>query len=208
MGSAVTTRPRRRRTPKKKGRPRTRPRLRPHGAHGPGHGSHIHDAPPSMAIPLIVLAIGSVVAGYVGVPHAIGGANRIERYLEPSFEAAPLPRQPSTADASPTTSGVQMVAAQEPRAETAAQEEHQAESASTELMLMGVSSGVALAGIGIAVFFWLRNPSAADRLAQRFRSVYNLLLHKYDVDEIYDAAIVQPIKVLSTGGLWKASMPA
>jgi NADH-quinone oxidoreductase subunit L len=30
-----------------------------------------------------------------------------------------------------------------------------------------------------------------------------LLLNKYDVDEVYDAALVQPIKVLSTEGLWK-----
>ena len=55
-----------------------------HDAHGHGH---LHDAPPSMAIPLIVLAIGSILAGYVGVPHALGGSNRIERFLEPSFEA-------------------------------------------------------------------------------------------------------------------------
>ena len=33
------------------------------------HGAHLHDAPPAMALALIVLAIGSVVAGYVGVPH-------------------------------------------------------------------------------------------------------------------------------------------
>ena len=41
-----------------------------------------------MAIPLIVLAIGSVLAGYVGVPHALGGGNRIETFLEPSFHPA------------------------------------------------------------------------------------------------------------------------
>ncbi len=41
-----------------------------------------------MAIPLIVLAIGSVLAGYVGVPHALGGSNRIETFLEPSFHPA------------------------------------------------------------------------------------------------------------------------
>ena len=68
-----------------------------HG-HGPdtahGHagehaaGGHLHDAPPAMALALIVLAIGSVVAGYVGVPAALGGSNRIEHYLEPSFEPA------------------------------------------------------------------------------------------------------------------------
>ncbi len=56
-----------------------------HGAHG-GHGAMPHDAPSSMAIPLIVLAIGSAVAGFVGVPHALFGSNRIETFLEPSFE--------------------------------------------------------------------------------------------------------------------------
>ncbi len=59
-----------------------------HGdAHQGDHARHLHDAPPAMAIVLIVLAIGSVVAGYVGVPHVLGGDNRIERFLEPSFEA-------------------------------------------------------------------------------------------------------------------------
>ena len=40
-----------------------------------------------MALALIVLAIGSVLAGFVGVPHALGGHNRIEAFLEPAFEA-------------------------------------------------------------------------------------------------------------------------
>ena len=51
------------------------------------HHDHLHDAPPAMAIPLIVLALGSVLAGYVGVPAAIGGSNEIEHYLHPSFVA-------------------------------------------------------------------------------------------------------------------------
>jgi NADH-quinone oxidoreductase subunit L len=34
----------------------------------PHHVAHVHDAPPTMAIPLIVLAIGSVVVGFVGIP--------------------------------------------------------------------------------------------------------------------------------------------
>ena len=49
--------------------------------------AHLHDAPPAMAIALVVLAIGSVLAGYVGVPHVLGGGNRIEAFLEPSFRA-------------------------------------------------------------------------------------------------------------------------
>ena len=35
------------------------------------------------------------------------------------------------------------------------------------------------------------------------RGVHTLLSHKYYVDELYEAAIVQPIKLLSTSGLWK-----
>ena len=50
---------------------RTRPRCaRPRRRHGA-----LHDAPPAMAFALIVLAIGSVLAGYIGVPHALGGHN-------------------------------------------------------------------------------------------------------------------------------------
>jgi len=67
-----------------------------HG-HGAGHGpAHLHDAPPTMAVPLVLLAIGSVVAGYVGVPHALGGANRIEGFLSRASTPWPcthLPRQ-------------------------------------------------------------------------------------------------------------------
>jgi NADH:ubiquinone oxidoreductase subunit 5 (subunit L)/multisubunit Na+/H+ antiporter MnhA subunit len=49
------------------------------------HGSHLHDAPPAMALALIVLAVGSIAAGYAGFPRALGGSNRFERFLEPSF---------------------------------------------------------------------------------------------------------------------------
>ncbi|HWT46327.1 MAG TPA: NADH-quinone oxidoreductase subunit L, partial [Vicinamibacterales bacterium] len=58
----------------------------PATAHGHAHGA-LHDAPPAMAFALIVLAIGSIFAGFVGVPQALGGSNRLERFLEPSFEA-------------------------------------------------------------------------------------------------------------------------
>src|SRR5690606_7540870 len=65
--------------------------------------------------------------------------------------------------------------------------------------------GLAVAGIGIAAYFWLRNPAAATAWSQRFSGIHKLLLNKYYVDEIYDAAIVQPIKAISTGALWKGA---
>ena len=189
--------------------------------HGHGHGGHHapHDAPPSMAIPLIVLAIGSVVAGYVGIPHALGGNNWIEQFLHPSFtvgaggHTATASRTLSEIRASPrpdlrevranphpglVRASVQASAAQP----EAAQGTHVADVA-LERVLMGVSSGIALAGIGAAFFFWLRRPDIPTNTAKRMRTLYQLLLNKYYVDEIYNAAIVQPIKQISTTALWR-----
>jgi NADH-quinone oxidoreductase subunit L len=170
-----------------------------HAAAGHGHGDHLHDAPPAMAFVLIVLAIGSVGAGVVGIPHAIGGSNEIERFLEPSFEAhatAPATEfqiAPPPGEAAPA-------AGEAAHAETAAEAETR-----TEPLLMGVSIGVAVAGIVLAVYFWLRNRAAAARIARSAAPIYTLLLNKYYVDEFYDAAIVQPIKQASTLLLWKGA---
>jgi NADH-quinone oxidoreductase subunit L len=168
-----------------------------HGAHGHGHAPH--DAPPSMAIPLIVLAIGSVLAGYIGVPHALGGSNWIESFLHPSFEATAAEGPGVTTSAAGTA--IVPVSAQQHGAEGEAAHG----STTTELLLMAISTGVAAAGIGIAVFFWLRRPDAAAGVAQRFSALYRLLWHKYYVDEIYDALIVQPIKYVSATVLWRAA---
>ena len=117
-----------------------------------------------MAIPLIILALGSIAAGYVGL-----GA-RFEHFLEPSFA---------------------------PQAVEAAADQ------GLELTLMVVSSLVALAGIGLAVLFFLRNRRAAAAVAKRFSGLYRVLLNKYYVDEIYDATVVQPIRIVSEEALWK-----
>ena len=148
-----------------------------------------------MALPLILLAVGSIFAGYVGVPHALNGSNRIESFLEPSFEAHSTEARGAAAAVAEAQTGPAA-------AEAHAAEEAHADAA-TELMLMALSSGIALAGIGIAWYFWLRNRSAADRMAQSFGGVYRLLLDKYRIDELYDTVFVQPIKLLSTAGLWR-----
>jgi NADH-quinone oxidoreductase subunit L len=57
-----------------------------HPAHST-HGTHLHDAPAPMAFALIVLAIGSVLAGYVNIPHAWGGHTALNVWLEPAFQA-------------------------------------------------------------------------------------------------------------------------
>ena len=178
-------------------------------------GGHLHDAPPSMAIPLIILAIGSVLAGYVGVPHLLGGANRIERFLEPSFHARPVGSGfpgPSvvegsrTEDASSVGSGFSRTAGEGEHAAAAgepASSEAEGEGETLEATLMGVSIVLALGGIGIAWYFFRRRREAADAMAARFAGIHRLLLGKYFVDELYDAVIVQPIKNVSTVFLWR-----
>ena len=149
-----------------------------------------------MAIPLVILAIGSVFAGFVGVPHVLKGDNRIEKFLEPVFEVH------ATAESgAPAAEGAAAPTAEPPP--VAQSEEHGGDLERTEGMLMALSTGVAVAGIGIAFFFWGRRNNAATNLAQQFGGVYRLLLNKYYIDEIYDALIVQPAKRGSEGALWK-----
>ncbi len=158
----------------------------PAAQHAPGR--HAHDAPPAMALALIVLAAGSVLAGYVGLPAALGGGDRLAAFLAPSFTVVERP-----ADA--------VEHSQEPGADR----EREAEEASRglELTLMAASTVTAAAGIAIAFVFFLRNRASADRVARRFAGIHRLLTNKYYVDEIYDATIVQPIRIVSEEGLWK-----
>jgi NADH-quinone oxidoreductase subunit L len=57
-----------------------------HGGHGEWHGPH--ESPRAMTVPLMVLAVGSMVAGFVGIPAALMGSNAIAAFLEPSFHGA------------------------------------------------------------------------------------------------------------------------
>jgi NADH-quinone oxidoreductase subunit L len=136
-----------------------------HEHHAHDDHSHLHDAPLPMAIALVVLAVGSISAGWLG----IGG--RFEKFLEPSFGTPPV--------AEPVAAG------------------------NTETTLMVLSVAVAVAGIGLAAYFFLKNRAAADKMAESFPAVHRVLEHKYYVDEIYDAAIVQPVQIVSEEGLWK-----
>ncbi len=157
------------------------------------HGVHLHDAPAPMAFALIVLAIGSILAGYVGVPHALGGHNNLGAWLEPAFQATNCGQPVATGE----LAGIALEDCLP--GEEAGVEDH----AALELSLMAVSSLVAFAGIGLASFLWLKRKDIPAQMATQFAGVHKLLLNKYYVDEVYDATIVQPIKVVSQEGLWR-----
>src|SRR5438552_2251648 len=56
---------------------------RPRMSHEVEH--HIHESPKSMTVPLVILAFFSLFAGFLGLPHSLGGSNRFEKFLEPVF---------------------------------------------------------------------------------------------------------------------------
>ncbi|HQP88282.1 MAG TPA: NADH-quinone oxidoreductase subunit L [Thermoanaerobaculia bacterium] len=49
---------------------------------------HVHESPATMTVPLIVLAAGSILVGFLGVPEALGGSNRFVSFLAPSLATA------------------------------------------------------------------------------------------------------------------------
>ncbi len=71
----------------------------------------------------------------------------------------------------------------------------------SELLMAVVSVAIAAAGIALAYLMYLGRPGMADRLADRFRGLYTLLLNKYWVDEWYNAIFVDFGKKLCRG-LW------
>jgi NADH-quinone oxidoreductase subunit L len=72
-------------------------------------------------------------------------------------------------------------------------------SATLEYWLMALSVAVAVAGIGVAYFYFVRRPVTAERLAVPPGPVETVLLHKYYVDEVYDALFVNRTKNLGNG---------
>ena len=150
-----------------------------HGAHGDAHGqawSGPHESPRLMTVPLQVLAIGAIVAGFVGVPAALLGSNRIEHFLEPSFVAA---------------------------ASHGAEGGHGGHEGShaVELGLMALSILVAVGAIAFARHLYVRRPDRAERLAADYAGAHRVLTNKYYVDELYDATAVRGA-MSSARGLW------
>jgi NADH-quinone oxidoreductase subunit L len=133
---------------------------------------HIHESPWPMTVPLMILAGLSLIGGWIGWPEAFGGENRFEKFLEPILKGA-----------LPETGEVKIV--------------HHA--LLKELLLMGASLTIAAVGISLAYQLYCAKRIAPEFIAKKWPRLYQLLYHKYYVDEIYDAAVVNRVKDLGTG---------
>jgi NADH-quinone oxidoreductase subunit L len=176
-----------------------------HDDQGGGHGHGVwhgpHESPTPMTFPLMALAVGALVAGFVGIPAALGGTNTIEHFLEPSFTAEARPST-SSGRAETGAPGTEVNLARPEPVEGGAQA-HEAEhpSLAVELGLMAFSVLIAVAGILIARKLYVTSPEIAHRLAVRWAGPHRTLLNKYYVDELYDATVVSGT-VAAGRGLW------
>ena len=182
----------------------------------PEKEAKIHESPPSMTIPLAILAAGSLLVGFLGTPQFLGlGANRFEGWLEPVFERGAM-----------AAHGELGHGMGELHAATGADashgDDHETESASTddhgdaaahagaaphgdahgdghehnvalEWGLMFASVAIAALGILIALLLYVRRPETPERIAASMGGLYRLVRDKYRVDELYDAIIVRPL---------------
>jgi NADH-quinone oxidoreductase subunit L len=141
---------------------------------------HIHESPRTMTAPLVVLAVLSVVGGWIGWPAALGGSNQFEHFLGPvvAHHGAYVRITAVTG--------------------TAGELANVGYRAPTEYPLMIASVLIALAGIWLARLLYIQRPGLPDQVATKLGGLYRLVYRKYYVDEIYDALFVNRAKDLGT----------
>lgn len=128
---------------------------------------HPHESPLSMTLPLIILAILSVVGGYLGIPHVIGHALHLPNILEEWFSGRITPLHIENA------------------------------SAAEEILLMLISVSVAFASATLAYIFYVKDTAKPAQITSKIKGLYNIVYNKYFVDEGYAKAIINPLVVFS-----------
>jgi len=156
---------------------------------------HAHEAPGLMRWPLILLAAGSIAVGYVGVPHFLGGSNRIEGWLAPATAAGYI-----DLGAAPHGAGAIQAAQHGVEAVHEGAAEH---AAAAEWAATLVAFLAAAAGLLLGYQLYGRRPELSTALAARFAWLQKLWEGKYFVDEFYDAVVVRPLRAISENVLWR-----
>ncbi|MEJ0057233.1 MAG: NADH-quinone oxidoreductase subunit L [Bacteroidota bacterium] len=128
---------------------------------------HIHESPKSITIPLIILAVLSVVGGFMNVPEALAGSGWLTEFLSPVFAQSKefLP-------------------------------EHTL-SHGTEFGLMGAVIALTIVMIAIAWSMYVKKNEIPLGEDASIGTLQRLSYNKYYVDEIYDIIIVKPLFWLS-----------
>ena len=139
------------------------------------HHVHVHESPWSMLGPLVILAILSVIGGWLAAPALFGGTDYFTSFLAPVFASS--------------ASGAEAV--------------NEAAAHNLEWILAVVAVVSALIGWAVAYWLYLRQPAKPEQIAKSMQPVYKTLLNKYYVDELYNAVVIAPLMWISTNVLWK-----
>lgn len=130
---------------------------------------HLHESPSSMTIPLIVLAVLSIIGGFIGFPEVFHLPHALADFLAPVFV--------DSQKVLPTLGEMHI-------------------SHSTEWLLMGLSVAVALVAMAIAYIMFVKNgtiPQEDEHITGWQRVIYD----KYYIDELYAKVFVNPVRKLS-----------
>lgn len=135
---------------------------------------HLHESPTSMTLPLIVLAILSVVGGFINLPHFIGHGHyaKLMEWLKPVLTEESFKQMENT------LSSVDF---------------------NTEMILLGLT-----VAMFFAVWFIVRNTYVNKKKSALPEASYTgwekLSAKKLYVDELYNALIVKTVEGLGRGG--------
>jgi NADH-quinone oxidoreductase subunit L len=142
------------------------------------HKVHVHESPNSMLVPLMILAVLSIVGGWLAAPAFLGSPDYFAKFLEPVFAQG---------------AGGEAGAAA-------------AEAAAHALEVPLAIVAVLTAAIGLAAAWWLylSKPQKPAEFAKSMKGAYTTLFNKYYVDELYAALVVKPLMWLSRSVLWQA----
>jgi NADH-quinone oxidoreductase subunit L len=132
----------------------------------------------AMTVPLAVLGVLALVAGFVGVPESLGGGNAFEHFLAPVFERSEAHLKWLSAGGG--GGGLHSHAG--------------------EYVLMAIAVVVAVGAIALAWrVYGQRYRAPEDEAGLVGRGLHRVIANKYYVDEGYDRAVVRPFLALSRG---------
>ena len=156
------------------------------------HPGRPHESPWVMLTPLVILAILSLVGGWVGVPEVLHGHDEIGHFLSPVTHGQSLSFEQATV--ANAARGLSQLPAESAAAAPA--------DAGTELTLSALSVLAGLLGLFFADLLYRRKPELPAKLAAKIRGINWLVENKYWVDEIYSGFIVKPVLFVSKYALW------
>ncbi|MHB8881486.1 MAG: NADH-quinone oxidoreductase subunit L [Thermodesulfovibrionales bacterium] len=131
------------------------------GTHEQEH--HLHESPPTMTVPLMLLCIGAIASGWIGISNLIGEAVGIEHLNWFTGFMQPVLGHP---------------------------EGHGTHAEEWGVMLISIMAGVS--GIGLAYYLYIKRPELPDKIMAQFSTAHRILFNKYYVDELYDLLIIRP----------------